>query len=110
MRHSWGFHGRVSSSEQVQVSLDFPQHQAWVRRFTEWWRYGIEDWLTRPDTTQSLAFTCELGPPPYAITGADGRDISERCAEALKMQSLIREVWESCLKSSANLRAFNPSL
>jgi len=98
LRHSWGFHGRVASSEQVQVSLDFPQHQAWVRRFTEWWRYGIEDWLTRPDTPQSLAFTCELGPPPYAITGADGREISERWAEALKMQALIREVWESCRK------------
>ena len=95
LRHSWGFHGRVASSEQVQVSLDFPQHQAWVQRFTQWWRYGIEDWLARPDTPQSLSFTCELGPPPYAITGADGREISNRWAEALKMQALIREVWRS---------------
>lgn len=96
LRHSWGFHGRVASSEQVQVSLDFPQHQAWVQRFTQWWRYGIEDWLARPDTPQSLSFTCELGPPPYAITGADGREISDRWSEALKLQTLIRQVWQDC--------------
>ncbi|MBO0495201.1 sugar phosphate isomerase/epimerase [Pseudomonas sp. Marseille-Q1929] len=98
LRHSWGFHGRVASSEQVQVSLDFPQHQPWLQRFTEWWRYGIEDWLARPDTPHSLSFTCELGPPPYAITGADGREISDRWSEALKLQALIREVWRSCQK------------
>ena len=96
LRHSWGFHGRVASSEQVQVSLEFPQHQAWVERFTEWWRYGIEDWLARPNTPQSLSFTCELGPPPYAITGANGREISDRWAEAVKMQAMIRELWRSC--------------
>jgi len=96
LRHSWGFHGRVASSEQVQVSMAFPQHQAWVERFIGWWRYGIEDWLARPDTGQSLSFTCELGPPPYAITGADGREISDRWAEALKMQGMIRQVWSDC--------------
>ncbi|ARB28065.1 sugar phosphate isomerase/epimerase [Pseudomonas tolaasii] len=96
LRHSWGFHGRIASSEQVQVSLDFPQHQAWVKRFTGWWRYGIEHWLSRTETPQSLSFTCELGPPPYAITGADGHELTDRWAEALKMKTLIREVWQSC--------------
>jgi peptide-methionine (S)-S-oxide reductase len=68
-----------------------------VERFTGWWRYGIEDWLARADTPQSLSFTCELGPPPYAITGADGREISDRWAEALKMKALIRQVWGDCV-------------
>lgn len=88
----------AASSEQVQVALGFPQHHAWVQRFTQWWRYGIEDWLARPDTSHSLSFTCELGPPPYAITGSDGRELSDRWAEALQMQALIREVWRSCQK------------
>ncbi len=57
------------------MSLEFPQHQAWVQRFTAWWRYGIEDWLARPDTPYSLSFTCELGPPPYTITDEDGEEV-----------------------------------
>ncbi len=57
---------------------------------------GTINWLARPETPQSLSFTCELGPPPYAITGADGRELSDRWAEALKLQRLIREVWQRC--------------
>lgn len=96
LRRSWGFHGRVSNGEQVQVPLGFPQHQAWLERFLGWWRYGIEDWLARSNTPDSLSFTCELGPPPYAITGADGRDITDRWEEALMLKTLMREVWHDC--------------
>ncbi|MGY4496036.1 sugar phosphate isomerase/epimerase family protein [Pseudomonas sp. TE3610] len=94
LRRSWGFHGRVASSEQVQVSVDFPQHQAWVQRFLGWWRYGMQDWLTREVSADaSLSFTCELGPPPYAITGADGRELTDRWQEALRLKDLIRHLW-----------------
>ncbi len=96
LRHSWGFHGRVANGEQIQVPLSFAQHRPWLERFLGWWRYGIEDWLARPNTPASLSFTCELGPPPYAITGADGRDITDRWAEALMLKEVIREVWNDC--------------
>ncbi|AZE83518.1 hypothetical protein C4J98_2105 [Pseudomonas orientalis] len=109
LRHSWGFHGRVANSEQVQVALDFPQHQPWVERFLGWWRYGIEDWLSRAETPRSLSFTCELGPPPYAITGADGRELSDRWAEALKLKALIRQVWDRSLATTQH-QASNPVL
>lgn len=90
LRHSWGFHGRVAYGEQV------PLHRPWLERFLGWWRYGIEDWLARPNTPASLSFTCELGPPPYAMTGADGSDITERWAEALMLKELMRKVWKGC--------------
>ncbi|TNF84692.1 sugar phosphate isomerase/epimerase [Pseudomonas sp. ICMP22404] len=96
LRHSWGFHGRVSNGEQVQVPLSFAQHRSWLERFLGWWRYGIEDWLARPNSPASLSFTCELGPPPYAITGADGRDVSDRWEEALMLKQWMREVWRDC--------------
>ena len=56
----------------------------------------VEHWLGRADTPQSLSFTCELGPPPYAITDAQGRELTDRWAEALKLKALIRQVWASC--------------
>jgi hypothetical protein len=40
-----------------------------------------------------MNFLCELGPPPYAITGADGWELSDRWAEAQLMKDGIREMW-----------------
>lgn len=96
LRHSWGFHGRVANSEQVQVPLTFAQHRPWLDRFLGWWRYGIKDWQARPNTPAILSFTCELGPPPYAITRHDGRDITDRWGEALMLKELMRGVWDEC--------------
>lgn len=96
LRSSWGFHGRVASCEQVQLPISFAQHQPWVDVFRQWWTYGIKDWLKRPDVPGSLSFTCELGPPPYAITDQFGGDVSNRWEESLMLKSLIGEVWQAC--------------
>jgi hypothetical protein len=92
--HSWGIHGRVASREQIQVSLDFPQHQGWVDLFMGWWEYTIRSWRKRAGPDATLTFLCELGPPPYAITGRDGLELSDRWAEALQMQAMIRALWD----------------
>jgi hypothetical protein len=92
--NSWGIHGRVASREQVQVSLSFPQHQDWVALFMGWWEYAIRSWKKRAGPDAALTFLCELGPPPYAITGRDGAELSDRWEEALLMKDMIRGLWD----------------
>jgi hypothetical protein len=92
--NSWGIHGRVASREQIQVQLDFPQHQGWVELFMGWWDYAIRSWRRRAGPDAVLTFLCELGPPTYAITGADGYELSDRWQEAIKMKDMIRTLWD----------------
>ena len=87
------FQGRVASSEQVQVQIGFPQHQKWVDQFRAWWGEGIGQWKKRNSEDATLVFLCELGPPPYAITGADGLELSDRWQEALRIRRWVEEAW-----------------
>ncbi|ACC75795.1 sugar phosphate isomerase/epimerase [Paraburkholderia phymatum] len=93
--HSWAFHGRVASREQVQVEISFEPHRQWVDLFLDWWRYGFASWRRRADENDSLAFVCELGPKPYAIIGRDGNDTTDRWAESLMLQDWARQLWNS---------------
>ena len=93
--NSWGIHGRVASREQVQVQLGFPQHRGWVELFMGWWDYGFRSWRRRAGPDATLTFLVELGPPPYAITGADGHELSDRWEEAKMMLRQVRALWDS---------------
>lgn len=91
--NSWAFHGRVASREQVQIEIAFPHHKMWFDLFLDWWEYGFKSWRKRASANATLAFTCELGPKPYAITGRDGNDTTDRWAEALIMRDRVRKLW-----------------
>jgi len=91
--NSWGIHGRVASREQVQIQLRFAHLQHWVDLFMVWWDYAIRSWRRRAPKDAVLTFLCELGPPEYAITGADGYELSDRWEEALWMKDQIRALW-----------------
>jgi len=93
LRNAWGIHGRIASREQVQISLGFPQHQGWVELFMGWWEYAIRSWRQRAGPDATLTFLCELGPPPYAITGPDGAELSDRWQDALILKSMIEGLW-----------------
>jgi hypothetical protein len=91
--NSWAFHGRVASREQVQIEISFPHHGEWLDLFLDWWEYGFRSWRRRAGANDSLAFTCELGPKPYAITGRDGNDTTDRWQEALLLRGRVQSVW-----------------
>ncbi|MDX3928884.1 MAG: sugar phosphate isomerase/epimerase [Shinella sp.] len=89
------FHGRVASREQVQIEISFPHHRPWLDLFLDWWDYGFRKWRSRAAPDASLAFTCELGPKPYAITGRDGNDTTDRWAEALMLRQIVCDLWDA---------------
>jgi hypothetical protein len=90
---SWALQGRVASNEQVQVQIGFPQHKAWVDQFVRWWDQGLRSWRARAPRDAALTFLCELGPPPYAITGADGLELTDRWDEALEIRQRVSALW-----------------
>lgn len=92
--NAWGIHGRIASREQVQISLGFPQHRGWVELFMGWWEYAIRSWRKRAGPDAVLTFLCELGPPPYAITGSDGAELSDRWQDALVLKDMIKALWQ----------------
>jgi hypothetical protein len=86
--------GRIANREQVQIQIGFPQHQAWVDIFRKWWKVGMRSWRARNADDATLIFLCELGPPPYAITDGNRRELSDRWEEALIIREWIMEIWQ----------------
>jgi hypothetical protein len=93
IERSDSFQGRVANREQIQVQIDFPQHREWVEQFRAWWRQGIGEWRRRSADGDTLHFLCELGPPPYAMTDARGRELSDRWQEALQIRAWVEAIW-----------------
>ena len=93
LERSDSFQGRVASRQQIQLQLDFPQHQKWVELFKGWWQEGLTSWRSR-NAQGDCIFVCELGPPEYAMTGPDGREMSNRWEEAQVIKSWVEQIWD----------------
>ena len=93
LERSDSFQGRIATRSQVQVPIAFPQHRDWLDTFTRWWREGFARWRERSSGETDLVFLCELGPPNYAITDANGNELSDRWQEALELKRLAQALW-----------------
>ena len=93
LERSDSFQGRISNNQQIQIALDFPQHQAWVAQYRQWWQQGMSGWRARQNHDATLNFLVELGPPAYAITGADQRELSDRWQEGLQIRNWVEAIW-----------------
>ncbi|MNY54014.1 hypothetical protein D3C86_1898290 [compost metagenome] len=51
-------------------------------------------WLQGAKPGDVLPFVCELGPAPYAIKGADGKELSSRWEQALLLKSIAEACWK----------------
>ena len=87
------FQGRIASREQVQIQIDFPQHQVWVDIFKGCWKDGMRECRKRNTDDATLIFLCELGPPPYAITDAAQTDLSDRRVESRQIRDCALDSW-----------------
>ncbi|KQT53754.1 xylose isomerase [Aureimonas sp. Leaf454] len=93
LARSDSFQGRVATRCQVQVSTRFAQHRPWLDLFLDFWREGFRHWKTRAAPGSDCIFLCELGPRPYAITGADDEELSDRTLDALMLRSEVEAIW-----------------
>ncbi|WP_019930526.1 sugar phosphate isomerase/epimerase [Nocardia sp. BMG111209] len=78
--------GRVATRCQVQIPLGFPQHRAWEDQFRDWWIRAFTAALRYRGGSEPVMFCTELGTTPYAITGPDGRELSDRWADTLTLR------------------------
>lgn len=94
LRRADAFQGRISSAQQIQLQLEFPQHQKWVVQFLDWWETGFRYWRKRSGVDDTLIFQTELAPPEYAMTGPDGMEMSNRWEEAIIMKGWVEDLWK----------------
>jgi hypothetical protein len=93
LERSDSFQGRISNNQQIQIAIDFPQHREWVAQYRQWWQQGMSGWHARQPHDATLNFLVELGPPAYAITGADQRELSDRWQEGLQIREWVEGIW-----------------
>jgi hypothetical protein len=102
------FQGRIANREQIQVQIEFPQHQQWAAIFRSWWKTGMRAWRRRNANDATLIFLCELGPPPYAMTDRDRRELSDRWEEALIIREWVEDIWRELEQEDGGSESSDP--
>jgi len=114
MKRATMLDGRVSNGEQVQVDLRNPVYREHLDRVAALWKRVMVGWLRSARRGDVFPFRVELGPPGYAILGADGREISERWGQQRAMRDLVARLWNEAVAETGrgeprrNLRSEPP--
>ena len=98
--------GRIGNGEQVQIDIgpkgDHPQ----AALFVGWWKQAMRNWLKQAGKGDVFVFKSELGPPAYSIVGADGRELSDRWAQALVVRNLGIGAWNEVVEETGRGQAY----
>lgn len=92
--------GRVSNGQQLQIDVGPEADHAQARRFAGWWKKAMVNWLAGAKAGDVFVFRSELGPPPYAITDASGKELSDRWAQAIVLKDLAARLWNEAVKET----------
>jgi hypothetical protein len=99
LSRSVSMQGRVATRCEVQIPLGHVRYQHWVARFRDWWTRGFASMAARG--LADPMFCAELGTTPYAPTSPDGRELSDRWAEALVLRDWARECYDAAVPATA---------
>src|SRR6185295_6267281 len=80
--------GRVSNGEQVQIDMGPAADNNYTKYFGALWKRAMVHWLKGAKPGDRFIFRVELGPPDYSIRDLNGKEISDRWAQAVAMKSL----------------------
>jgi protein tyrosine phosphatase (PTP) superfamily phosphohydrolase (DUF442 family) len=98
--------GRIGNGEQVQIDIGPDGSGPHAQRFARWWKRAMVHWLATAAPGDVFVFKSELGPPNYSILGLDGREISDRWAQALVMRDLGIRVWNEAVRETGKGQAY----
>jgi hypothetical protein len=89
-----GFDGRIATPGLIQAPVRARHTEPLLDLFTGWWQRGFA--LRHAENPEAaVVFTAELGPPDhwYAPLTVDGRELTDRWAEALDLADIARSLW-----------------
>ena len=98
----WAMGALPRDGEQVQIDIGTAGDSADARRFTAWWKQAMVCWLRQAAPGDVFVFRSELGPPSYSIVDADGRELSDRWAQALVTRDLGIRTWNEAVAEAGH--------
>jgi hypothetical protein len=93
--------GRVSNGHQVQIDIGAQGESVYLKHYLKLWKQAMKYWLADAGPGDVFIFRPELGPPNYSILGLDGREISDRFAQAKIFAEIGRRLWKEAQQELA---------
>ena len=89
--------GASRTASRCRWTSSNPAYRAHVERQAALWKRVMVGWLHGAKRGDVFPFRVELGPPDYAILGADGREISDRWEQQKAMKALVERLWNEAV-------------